>query len=85
MGEANHVPKTGFFLEEEWKESFPKPKTNSEAPRQNNDVKNSIQQHQEFFPPLQFEWPLGTKVLVNSSRASPQKRHRQEKSMKSED
>jgi hypothetical protein len=63
--------------------NLPQTKTNSEAPRQNNDVKNSIQQHQEFFPPLQFEWPLGTKVLVNSSRASPQKRHRQKMSVES--
>jgi hypothetical protein len=28
---------------------------------------------QEFFPPLQVEWTLGSKVLVTSSKASPQK------------
>jgi hypothetical protein len=31
LGEASHMPQAILFLEEEWKEDFPKPTTNSKA------------------------------------------------------
>jgi hypothetical protein len=85
MGEASHMPQAKLFSKEEWQEDFPNPTTNSEAQGEKEHVKQSIQQRQEIFPPLQVEWTLGSKVLVTSSRASPQKPHNQEKSVESED
>jgi hypothetical protein len=62
LGEASNMPQARLFSEEECQEDFPKPIVNSNATRENEYVKQSIQQCQEIFPPLQVEWALGRKV-----------------------
>jgi hypothetical protein len=77
------MPHEILLSKEEWKEDFSNPTTNLEAHGEEEYVKKSLYQQHELFPPLQFEWTLGSEVLT-SPRASPQKVHIQEESVESE-
>jgi hypothetical protein len=74
-----------MFSEEEGKEVFPNPTTNSEAHGEEELCQVVHTTMPRTFSTTAIEWSLGSKVLVTSSRASPQKPHSQEKSVESED